>query len=61
MSSARPASKRRAGVLARAAFEAAGETGRALPLRSVKQAVAERISLTEHDLARCDPKAGIEF
>jgi len=48
----KPTSKARASVLIKAAMEALNEAGGSLPLRDVKKAVALKITLDEHDLAR---------
>ena len=48
----KPASKFRASVLIKAAMEALNEAGGGLPLRNVKKAVALKVTLDEHDLAR---------
>lgn len=61
MNKAKPTSKQRAAVLIRAAFEAIDEAGGTLPLRDVKRAVAERVSLTEYDLARYEKTGYIRW
>lgn len=48
----KPTSKARAAVFIKAAMEAMDEAGGSLPLRDVKKAVAQRVKLDEHDLAR---------
>lgn len=50
--SQRPTSKARAAVFIKAAMEAMREAGGSLPLRDIKRAVAEKVTLDEHDLAR---------
>lgn len=51
MSSASATSKRRAGVLVRAAFEATDEGGGALPLRGVQRPAARQRSATKDRLS----------
>lgn len=48
----RPKSKERAGYFIKAALEALNEAGGSLPLRDVKKAVAQKVTLTQHDLER---------
>lgn len=48
----KPTSKARASVFIKAAMEALDEAGGSLPLRDIKKAVAGKVTLDDHDLAR---------
>ena len=51
MTTPKPASKGRAGVLLKAAFEALDEAGGSLPLREVQKEVEKRVTPTSTKLA----------
>lgn len=57
----KPTSKARASVLIKAAMEALNEAGGSLPLRDVKKAVALKVTLDEHDLARYEKTGYIRW
>ena len=57
----KPTSKARASVFIKAAMEALNEAGGSLPLRDVKKAVAQKVTLDEHDLARYDKTGYIRW
>jgi restriction system protein len=57
----KPTSKARASVLIKAAMEALNEAGGSLPLRDVKKAVAQKVTLDEHDLERYEKTGYIRW
>ena len=57
----KPTSKARASVLIKAAMEALDEAGGSLPLRDIKKAVAKKVTLDEHDLARYEKTGYIRW
>lgn len=57
----KPTSKARASILIKAAMEALNEAGGSLPLRDVKKAVAQKVTLDEHDLARYEKTGYIRW
>lgn len=57
----KPTSKARASIFIKAAMEALNEAGGSLPLRDVKKAVAQRVPLDEHDLARYEKTGYIRW
>ena len=57
----RPTSKARASVYIKAAMEALNEAGGSLPLRDVKKAVAKKVPMGEHDLARYEKTGYIRW
>ena len=57
----KPTSKARASVFIKAAMEALNEAGGSLPLRDVKKAVAQKVTLDEHDLARYEKTGYIRW
>jgi restriction system protein len=57
----KPTSKARASVFIKAAMEALNDAGGSLPLRDVKKAVAQKVTLDEHDLARYEKTGHVRW
>lgn len=57
----RPTSRERASVYIKAAMEALNEAGGSLRLRDVKEAVARKVTLDDHDLARYEKSGHVRW